>query len=88
MDYSNEVRDEDSIEITKNYPFMIDSPFTELSGDNLSLSSKELHNFAKQIILMISDKSYETVKDKIEKYVGSVARLKKNDGESRSTLEE
>lgn len=88
LDYSNETRDEDSIEITKDYPFMIDSPFTELSGDNLVLSSKEMHNFASQILLMISDKSYETVKDRIEKYVGSLTRIKKNPGESRSTLEE
>lgn len=87
LDYSNEERDENSFEITKNYPFMIDSPFTELSGDNLFFSSRALHTFARQIILMVSAKSLETVEQNIKPFVGSINKLRKIEGESRSVLE-
>lgn len=87
LDYSNEKRDEDSYEITKNYPFMIDSPFTELSDNNLFFSSRELHNFTGQIILMISGESYAGVAKQIDPFVGSKTVLKKVSGESRSILE-
>ena len=88
LDYSNEDRDEDSIEVTKHYPFLIDSPFTELSGGNLEQSSTFIHTFAKQIILLISQKSYETVKDKIDKHVCSTTNIKKHSSGAYSYLEE
>lgn len=87
LDYSNEERDEDSIEVTKHYPFLIDSPFTELSGGNLEQSSTFIHTFAKQIILLISQKSYDTVKDRINKHVCSVTRIKKHSSGAYSYLE-
>lgn len=87
LDYSNEERDEDSIEVTKHYPFLIDSPFTELSGGNLEQSSTFIHTFAKQIILLISQKSYDTVKDRINKHVCSVTKIKKHSSGAYSYLE-
>ena len=87
LDYSNEERDEDSVEVTKHYPFLIDSPFTELSGGNLEQSSTFIHTFAKQIILLISQKSYETVKTRIDKYVYSITRIKKHATGAYSYLE-
>lgn len=84
LDYSNEERDEDSVEINKEYPFLIDSPFTELSGGNLEQSSFYIHTFSKQIILFVSKDSYEDVKKNVEKYVSSVTRIEKNESESYS----
>lgn len=84
LDYSNEVRDEDSIEISKEYPFLIDSPFTELSGGNLSQSSFYIHTFSKQILLFISQDSYDDVKTNIDKYVCSVTRIKKHESDAFS----
>ena len=87
LDYSNEERDDDSVEVTKHYPFLIDSPFTELSGGNLEQSSTFIHTFARQIILLISQKSYETVKDRIDKHVCSVTKIKKHSTGAYSYLE-
>lgn len=78
LDYSNEERGEDSVEITKDYPFLIDSPFTELSDGNLEQSSTFIYTFAKQIILFISNDSYVDVKDKLDKHVNSMVTIKKH----------
>jgi DNA sulfur modification protein DndD len=88
LDYSSEVRDDDSTELSKSYPFLIDSPFTELDGGNLEMSSRNIHSFAEQIILMISVKSLAGVQDNIMPYVYSRYRLEKKEGESNSTLQE
>lgn len=88
LDYSNEERDEDSTEITKNYPFLIDSPFTELTDENLSKSASSLHKFSNQVILMSSVDSLASVEDSIVPYVGCRNYLVKADNESFSTLKE
>lgn len=88
LDYSNEERDKESVEITKNYPFLIDSPFTELSGGNLSQSAEFIHTFSKQIILLISEKSYDTVKDKVAKHVCCITKIKKDPSGRYSFIEE
>ena len=88
LDYSSEVRDDDSTELSKSYPFLIDSPFTELSGGNLEMSSRNIHSFSKQIILMISEESLSGVEGNILPYVCNSYRLAKNDGESNSSLQE
>lgn len=88
LDYSNEERDENSTEITKNYPFLIDSPFTELTDDNLSKSAASLHKFTNQVILMSSADSLASVEDSIVPYVGCRNYLVKADNESFSTLKE
>lgn len=88
LDYSNEERDEDSTEITKNYPFLIDSPFTELTDENLSKSASSLHKFSNQVILMSSVDSLASVEDSIVPYVECRNYLVKADNESFSTLRE
>ena len=88
LDFSSKVREEDSISITKNYPFIIDSPFTELSDDNLTKPAQNIHNFSEQIILMISNESLRGVNDYIEPYVGCRAFFEKNENESFSTIKE
>ena len=86
LDYSSEVRDDESTELSKSYPFLIDSPFTELAGGNLEMSAKNIHKFSQQIILMISDDSLAGVEDKIMPFVSNIYRLEKKDGESNSSL--
>lgn len=88
LDYSNEERDENSTEITKNYPFLIDSPFTELTDENLSKLAASLHKFTNQVILMSSADSLASVEDSIVPYVGCRNYLVKADNESFSTLKE
>ena len=88
LDYSNEERDENSTEITKNYPFLIDSPFTELTDENLSKSAASLHKFTNQVILMSSADSLASVEDSILPFVGCRNYLVKADNESFSTLKE
>lgn len=86
LDYSSEVRDEESTELSKSYPFLIDSPFTELSDGNLEMSARNIHNFSEQIILMISGESLSGVEDKLQPYISKSFTLVKNDGESNSSL--
>lgn len=88
LDYSNTPRDNESIEITKSYPFLIDSPFTELDGQNLVLSAKNICSFAEQVLLFISDISLDGVKDLIMPHVGSQIRLTKKDNANYSYVEE
>ena len=88
LDYSNEPREEDSLEITHDYPFLIDSPFTELDEDNLYNSAKTLHNFAKQIILLVSRKSLEGVAEFVEPYVSIRTDLAKNSVEGITKAKE
>lgn len=78
LDYSNEDRRNDNLKISHNYPFLIDSPFTELSGDNLINIGKNINTFAEQIILMADDNSYEDVKQFVEPYVSKTTRLLKD----------
>jgi len=61
LDYSNEDRAADKLNVSHDYPFLIDSPFTELSGKNLENVAQYIHTFANQIILMADDKSYSGV---------------------------
>lgn len=86
LDYSKEERDEDSTEITKAYPFLIDSPFTELSGENAEKSAANIHTFTNQIILMISRDSFASVEDNIRPYIGSVSELSKVENQNYSVL--
>ena len=88
LDYSNESRDSDSIEITKEYPFLIDSPFTELSGNNKLLPAQNIHTFTNQIILMISDDSLRDVRNELMPFVGNCVKLSKLKDLSCSVVEE
>ena len=86
LDYSNEDRDDDATEISRDYPFLIDSPFTELANENLEHSSDIIHTFSGQIILLISEESYERTKSKVLPHVKSKVSLTKKEGESYSFI--
>lgn len=87
LDYSRSSFGNEDAEITKSYPFLIDSPFTELSDGNLQKSASAIHTFAEQVILMISNESLEGVKDLIEPHIGGRVLLKKSSTNSESTVE-
>ncbi len=82
LDYSNEDRTTDKLKVSHDYPFLIDSPFTELSGQNLENVAKYIHTFANQIILMADDKSYGGVASFVAPEVCSKTKLLKNEKES------
>lgn len=81
LDYSNEDRTTDKLKVSHDYPFLIDSPFTELSGKNLENLAQYIHTFANQIILMADDKSYGGVATFVEPEVCSKTKLLKNEKE-------
>ena len=78
LDYSNEDRSADKLKVSHDYPFLIDSPFTELSGKNLENVAQYIHTFANQIILMADDESYAGVSSLVEPAVYSRTKLHKN----------
>ena len=86
LDFSRAERDVNSTELTRSYPFFIDSPFTELSDGNLEKSARRLHEFADQVILMISNESLSGVKDLIMPYVGGMTTLEKNNNDASSKI--
>lgn len=86
LDFSSKERVDESISRTKNYPFIIDSPFTELSDENLTKPAQSIHEFSEQIILMISSESLRGVNEYIDPYVGSKALFEKNENEGYSTI--
>lgn len=86
LDYSREQRDEDSTALSHSYPFLIDSPFTELSDGNLRKSASCLHSFAEQVILLISNESLSGVNSLIRPYVGGEVAFVKTNNDASSTL--
>lgn len=74
LEYSNEDRSSDTLKISHNYPFLIDSPFTELSEDNLINVATYINTFANQVLIMADDTSYSGV----EKYLKSFVKTKTN----------
>lgn len=86
LDYSRSAFGNEDAEITKSYPFLIDSPFTELSDGNLRKSASAIHTFAEQVILMISGESLDGVKDLIEPYIGGRVLLMKSSTNAESTV--
>lgn len=86
LDFSRAERDDSSTELTRSYPFLIDSPFTELSDGNLEKSALRLHEFADQVILMISNESLTSVKELIMPFVGGITTLEKNNNDASSKI--
>jgi len=64
MEYASAIKHE-GLEVTRNYPLIIDSPFGQLSGDNLSNIAFNLSKFSNQVLLMVSPSRLEEVNDKI-----------------------
>ena len=87
LDYSNEDRSTDKLKVSHDYPFLIDSPFTELSGDNDENVANYIHTFANQIILMVDNKSYVGVASLVEPAVNSKIELLKNKDEGFTYIE-
>ena len=85
LDYSCSKK-EDEIQGEKFYPFLIDSPFGDLSGDNLFNSAQKLHSFSNQVILMISPDSYNVVKAYVEPHVISSYKIAKIPSKNQSVI--
>ncbi len=78
LDYSNEDRTTDNLKVSHDYPFLIDSPFTELSGENPANVARYMHTFANQVILMADEISYGGVKNWVAPSVCTKTELLKN----------
>lgn len=88
LDYSNSAKGDDGIAIQKEYPLLIDSPFGDISAGNLSRSSKELHGFAKQVILMIDEDKYKMLREAFDPYTACKYSFSKADNANYSTIKE
>lgn len=78
LDYSSSNKNDDEFMINKSYPIIIDAPFTEIFGRNLDNLSRRISDFSEQVILMLSEDSYQQVKNNIEDFIGSKYFLEKN----------
>lgn len=85
LDYSNSGSNS-GLTLSHDYPFLIDSPFTELSGDNLFNVAEYIHTFAKQIILMADDQSYGLVQSQVANYVNKTSHLQKDEKTSITSI--
>ncbi len=74
------------LKVSHDYPFLIDSPFTELSGKNLVNVAQHIHTFANQIILMVDNQSYDGVSHLVESEVYSKTTLFKDGTEGFTYL--
>ncbi len=86
LDYSNSAKADDGLEVKKDYPLLIDAPFGDIAAGNLDKSSHELHNFANQVILMIDEDKYNSLRDAFEPYVANKYIFKKVDGQNHSII--
>ena len=86
LDYSNSAKSGDGIEVTKDYPLLIDAPFGDISAGNLSKSSRELHNFSNQVILMIDEDKYEALRNAFDPYTANKYMFNKVNGKNHSTI--
>lgn len=85
LDYSSKQKNNE-FETTKQYPLLLDAPFSELSGENLTQSAKNLHLFNEQTILLIDPDTYILLKPYFKGHIATVNELIKGDGESKSTI--
>lgn len=85
LDYSNSGTN-DGLTLSHDYPFLIDSPFTELSGKNLFNVAEHIHSFANQIILMADDQSYGGIQSYVTQYVNNTSHLIKNEEKSITSI--
>ncbi|MCM3398214.1 AAA family ATPase [Oceanobacillus profundus] len=76
----------EEFEIEKNYPVVIDAPFGDLSGKNLSLPASNLNTFSEQVILMLAPDSYQGVKTYITNNIGKKYLIQKVKDENYSII--
>lgn len=78
LDYSNEDRSSDNLKASHDYPFLIDSPFTELSAGNLTNVAKYINTFAHQVIIMADNNSFGGVEQNVKSFVNTKTQLIKD----------
>jgi len=86
LDYSNTPKNDDGIEITKDYPLLIDAPFGDIAAGNLHKSSTQLHTFANQVILMIDEDKYEALREAFDPYINNKYYFDKAAGSNYSSI--
>ena len=78
LQYSNEDRSQDELKVSRDYPFLIDSPFTELSEENQTNVACNIHTFASQVLIMADEVSYGFVAPLVKPAVNTQTRLVKD----------
>ena len=86
LDYSNSSKSDDVLASVKQYPLLIDAPFSDISGDNLIRSSSALHTFTHQIILMIDQDKYSMLKNYFGDHVSNMYEFIKNENGNATTI--
>lgn len=87
LDYSNNPKKDSGYEKQKQYPLLIDAPFGDIASDNLKKSSSELHNFSHQVILLIDEDKYNSLRKSFDPYTSEKYRFIKIDGKNHSIIE-
>lgn len=87
LDYSNQQKNENEIEIRKEYPLIIDAPFGDIAGKNLEKSSKLLHTFTNQIILMLDEGKYRNIESNLKPYISVIYKFTKANNKNLSVIE-
>ena len=88
LSYCNSEKEGNDFNQTKSYPLIIDSPFVDISSENLKRSSNELHSFSKQVILMIDEDKYESLHSAFDPFTAKKYRFIKSDKQNYSTIKE
>jgi hypothetical protein len=70
----------------KQYPLVLDAPFTELSGENLIKVAEKLKEFNFQTIVMMDLKSFNEFKENFQDSIGSLNILSKSEGYSSTVI--
>jgi DNA sulfur modification protein DndD len=86
LDYSNKKRTNEIIELTKEYPLLIDAPFGDIFDKNLEKSAIALNDFTNQIILMVAKDSYLSVENYIKNHISTVHVFKKVENKDKSII--
>jgi|GEM_PF-6456611 len=72
--------------VKKEYPIIVDSPFGDISGGNLTNSAQRLNEFSHQTILLIADKQYTSIKQHIDENINQEIMILRNTDESVSHI--
>ena len=86
LDYSNSSKSDDVLASVKQYPLLIDAPFSDISGDNLIRSSSALHTFTHQIILMIDHDKYNMLENYFGDHVSNIYEFIKNENANATII--
>jgi len=79
----------DDIEVSEQYPLILDAPLSDLSSNHKKNVAEVLPNIAEQLIIFTLDKDYYSdFEEIIQSKVGKIYKLKMNqDGSKRTTIE-